>query len=431
MKVSSKPSTQVAKKSIDFMNIPDHTLLSLAVAIGIGLLVGTERERRKDEGPDRSPAGVRTFALVSLAGAVSFEIGREVLLAVVTGGIFVLTTLATSRERDADPGLTTDVALVVTGLLGGLAMTQPELAAGLAVAMTIMLNARSALHRFVRSVLSEDEVRDGLIFAAATLIVLPLLPNEEMGPFEALNPHAIWIIVILVMAIGALGHVAVRALGSRFGLPVAGLASGFVSSVATIGSMGARAREAPEQLWPAAAGAALSSVATIVEMAVLIGVTDVATLKMSIVPLACAGVAAAAYGAIVALFALRVPASELERQGAAFNIWTALGFAALLTAIVLVSRVLQGQFGMGGVVLTAAVVGLANVDPAVISVAYLVGAGKVGAADAVVPILVALSTNTLTKLVMSFSGGWSFALCQVPGLLLVILAAWAGWELTP
>jgi uncharacterized membrane protein (DUF4010 family) len=142
-------------------------------------------------------------------------------------------------------------------LLGGLAVSRPGLAA--AVAIAILLNARTEVHHFAISVLGEDEIRDALIFAAATLIVLPILPNQPMGPFGALNPHAIWIIVILVMAIGALGHIAVRLAGARFGLPIAGFASGFISSTATIASMGARAANAPELLWPAAAAAIFST----------------------------------------------------------------------------------------------------------------------------------------------------------------------------
>jgi uncharacterized membrane protein (DUF4010 family) len=408
----------------------DPDILSLAVAVGIGLLVGTERERRKDEGPDRAPAGVRTFALASLAGAVGFMIGREILLAVATGGIFVLTALAYSRTQDDDPGLTTELALVVTALLGGLAMTRPALAAGLAVAATILLNARSALHRFVRSVLSEAEVRDALIFAAATLIVLPLLPDEQLGPFDALNPQKIWIIVILVMAISGLGHVAVRALGARFGLPVAGLASGFVSSSATIAAMGERAK-APDQLWPAVAGAVLSTVATIVQMALLLGATNLETLRSMASPLLCAGAAAVAYGAIFAVLALRSAPSEAPERGQAFSLWTALGFASLLAATLLASRALDQWFGQQGISIAAGAAGLADTHSAAISVATLVGAGKIGAADAVVPILIALSTNTITKFVMSFAGGSAFVLCVVPGLVLVIAAAWAGWAMLP
>ena len=229
----------------ELTSILDPVIVSLAVALGIGLLIGTERERRKGEGPDRAPAGLRTFALASIIGASSFIVGGVSLLAVTMAGIFALTALAYWRGREDDPGLTTEIAFNATTLLGGLAMTRPGLAAGIAVSVTFLLSARSALHRFVRSVLSEDEVRDGLLFAAATLIVFPLMPDQAMGPFSALNPHSIWIIVILVMAIGAFGHIAVRLLGARFGLPIAGLASGFISSTATIGVMGARAVEAP------------------------------------------------------------------------------------------------------------------------------------------------------------------------------------------
>jgi hypothetical protein len=197
----------------------DPLIVSLAVALGIGLLIGAERERRKGMGPQRSAAGLRTFTLASLTGPVSFIAGGGTLLAVTTAGIFGLAALAYWRRVTDDPGLTTEVALVSATLLGGLAVTRPGLAAGITVAVAILLNARTALHRFARSVLSDDEIRDALIFAAATLIVLPLLPNHPMGPFGALNPHAIWIIVILVMAIGALGHIAVRLAGARFGLP--------------------------------------------------------------------------------------------------------------------------------------------------------------------------------------------------------------------
>jgi hypothetical protein len=223
-------------------------ILNLAVALGIGLLIGAERERRKGAGPSRSPAGIRTFTVTSLAGAVSFIVGGEVLLAVATAGVIILTVAAYWRGHENDPGLTTEIALILTALLGGLAIQQPALAAGIAVVVAVLLAARSRLHRFVSSVLTEDELNDGLIFAGATLVVLPLVPDRPMGPYGALNPHSIWILVILVMAISAAGYIAVRLLGARFGLPIAGLASGFISSTATIGAMGARVAKTPDVL---------------------------------------------------------------------------------------------------------------------------------------------------------------------------------------
>ncbi|WP_036259855.1 MgtC/SapB family protein [Methylocapsa aurea] len=406
----------------------DPVILRLAVALGIGLMIGTERERRKGEGPDRSPAGLRTFALASLTGAIGFIVGGAPLLAVAIGGIFALTALAYWRGHDADPGLTTEIALSATTLLGGLAMTQPGLAAGIAVAVTILLSARSALHQFVRSVLSEDEVRDALIFAAATLIILPVLPDQAIGPFGALNPHAIWIIVILVMAIGGLGHVAVRFLGARFGLPIAGLASGFISSIATIGVMGARAIKEPERLGPAAAGAVLSTVATIIQMVLLLAATNIATLRALSIPLACAGAAAILYGSIFAIQALHADSGDVDERGHAFSLKTALVFAAMLSAVLLASKAMNEWFGAAGVIAAAAVAGFADTHSAAISVATLAGAGKISAPDAALPILIAISTNTITKLVVSIAaGGWAFSLRVIPGLILVILAAWAGW----
>ncbi|MGB8401388.1 MgtC/SapB family protein, partial [Bradyrhizobium sp.] len=214
-------------------------ILNLAVALGIGLLIGAERERRKGSGPSRSPAGIRTFTIASLAGAVSLLVGGPMLLAITTAGAIVLIAVGYWRGHEDDPGLTTEIALTATVLLGALSMQQPPLAAGLGVTVAVVLAAKSRLHHFVRNFLAESELQDALIFAGATLVVLPLVPDRPMGPYGALNPHAIWVIVILIMAISSAGYVAVRLLGTKFGLPVAGLASGFISSTATVGAMGA------------------------------------------------------------------------------------------------------------------------------------------------------------------------------------------------
>src|SRR5882762_1239268 len=224
---------------------PLHPLfLGFLVALGIGLLIGIDRERKKGEGPTRHAAGLRTFTLAALLGAVAFA-GLSYLGACVF-----------------DDSATTETALVLVTLLGGLAIREPAFAAGLGVVTAVLLAARSALHRFVRAVLTDQEISSLLIFAGATLVVLPVLPDRAIGPYGALNLHTIWIVVILVMAVSALGYIAVRLVGARYGLPLTGLAAGFISSIATIGSMGARARKEPELLLPAVAGAVLSSIAT-------------------------------------------------------------------------------------------------------------------------------------------------------------------------
>lgn len=411
---------------MDFSH-PSPEVIAIVVALGIGLLIGLERERRKGEGPGRSPAGLRTFAAASLAGAVSVMVGGKGLLALVTAGIMVLTAIAYLRSRSDDPGLTSETALILTVLLGGLATQRPVLAAGVAVILAILLAARAALHDFVRTVLSEDEVKDGLIFAAATLVVLPLLPDQPVGPFGALNPRAIWIIVILVMAIGATGHVAIRLLGARGGLAISGFASGFVSSTATIGAMGARARKSPELLGAATAGATLSTVATIVQLGAVLAATSLSTLQSLMIPLLCAGAAATLYGAIFTVRGMRETGAAELQLGRAFSLPSALLLALMLSGVLVLSAGLREAFGEIGLLVSAAVAGFADTHSPAVAAATLAASGKINSADAVAPVLAALSTNTLSKIVVGWvSGGRSFALRLIPGLILVIAAAWAG-----
>ncbi len=405
----------------------DSVVVRIVVALGIGLLIGLERERRKGEGSDRAPAGLRTFAATSLAGAISFITGGALLLALVTGGIIVLTAIAYIRSCSDDPGLTSEVALVLAVLLGGLAMQQPALAAGVAVALTVLLAARAALHDFVRSVLNESEIRDGLIFASATLVVLPLLPDQPLGPYGALNPRAIWIIVILVMAISAAGHISIRLLGPRGGLAIAGLASGFVSSTATIGAMGARAAKTPDLLGPALAGGVLSTVATIVQLFAVLGATSLPVLRAMSLPLLFAGLAAAIYGAIFTIRAMGDRRAAELKPGRAFSLPTALLLALTLSGVLVLSAALRDAFGETGLVIGAAVAGLADTHSPAVAAAALADSGKINVADAVIPILVALSSNTVIKIVVAWAaGGRTFALRLTPGLVFVIAAAWAG-----
>ncbi|MGA7993505.1 MAG: DUF4010 domain-containing protein [Bradyrhizobium sp.] len=402
-------------------------IVNLIVAIGIGLLIGAERERRKGQGPARSPAGIRTFAVTSLVGAISFIVGAELLLAIATAGVIALTVIAYWRSHDDDPGLTTEIALILTVLLGGLSTQQPALAGGLAVVVAILLASRTRLHRFIRTVLTEDELNDILIFAGATLVVLPLIPDRSMGPYGALNPHPIWILVVLVMAISGAGYIAVRMLGTRFGLPVAGLASGFVSSTATIAAMGTRVKAGTDVMTAAVAGAVLSTVATVAQLTIVLGATSLPTLRTLSISLASAGLTAVIYGTIFTVLALRQKAGEQAKSGRAFNFITALVFALTLSCIMVGSAALQEWFGENGIILAAALAGFVDTHSAAISVASLVASEKMTAADAVLPILAGLSTNTISKLILAgTSGGRSFAIRVVPGLILVGLAAWAG-----
>src|SRR5450830_872869 len=240
------------------MIIDNALWLKLAVALGIGLLIGAERERNKAAKSERAIAGIRTFTIASLLGAVSTLVDFWLLVA----SLFCVTVFAAIAyfiRKDEDPGLTTEITLIFTVILGGLAMSAASLAASLSVSAAILLAAKEPIHGFVRAAITKEEMIDFLILAAATLIVLPLVPNELIGPFDAINPRNLWLIVILVMMISALGHLALRWLGGRIGLPLVGLVSGFISSIATVSAMGERARETPALMGSAVAGAVLSS----------------------------------------------------------------------------------------------------------------------------------------------------------------------------
>ncbi len=412
------------------ISVDEQSWYRIGIALGIGLLIGVERERRKGRGPARAEAGMRTFAVVALLGAVTMLLGGELLLAVAICGVAVLAAIGYHRGLKEDPGMTTEVALLLTLLLGALAMREPPLAAALGAGVAILLAARSRLHHFARRVLTEREFNDALILAAATLVVLPLIPDRHIGPFEAINPRTTWTIVVLMMGIGAAGHIALRALGPRFGLAIAGFASGFVSSAATVGSMGTRARNHPEMLRAAASGAVLSTVATVVQMAALLAATSMDMLRALTIPLAGFGVVAVCYGALFMFRNPMLPSGTQQDPGRAFSFSTALLFALTITAVVFASAAIVWWLGAGGLIPAATVTGFADAHSTAISVGSLVAAEKISVAEGVLPILLGLTTNTITKVVIAIANGGSrYAMQVVPGLLLTIGAAWLGWAL--
>jgi uncharacterized membrane protein (DUF4010 family) len=400
--------------------------IRLLSTLAIGLLIGAERERHKGEGPSRSAAGIRTFAIVSLIGGITVAIGHEWLLAVAVIAVAALSTAAYLRSAQDDPGLTTEAALILTVLLGGLTVNYPGVAAGMSVAVAVLLASREKIHGFVSLALSEAELNDALIFAAVIFVVLPLVPNRFVGPFHAINPHTIWVIVILMMTISAAGYIAVRVLGPKIGLPLAGLASGFVSSSATIAAMGSRSVQEPALARSAVAGAVLSTVATIVQLALVLAATNRATLTALAVPLVASGTVALLYGLLFTVKTLRSQAPLATASGRAFSLQTAVAFSATIAWMLLVSAALNAWMGERGVVLAATAGGFADTHSPAVSVASLVSAGTLGVSEAVFPVLAALTTNTITKIVLAItSGGRRFAVQVVPGLLLVIASAWA------
>lgn len=399
--------------------------INFTVALAIGLLIGVERERTKGEGPLRRAAGIRTFALASLLGAVAVHVGGITILALVFVAATVLTALSYLKGNKQDPGLTTEIGLVLTPLLGGLAMSDTLIASALAACVAVLLAAKAPIHRFVKGVLTDAEVGDGLIFAIVTLVIWPLLPDRFLGPMQAINPHKVWLLVVLILAIGACGHIAMRMLGMRFGLPVAGFASGFVSSLATIGAMAGRSKKHPASLEAAVSGAALSTVATFLQLGFLIFVVSPATFAILKWPLVAGGTVAAIYGLAFTLSAFRSKDPAASEPGRAFSAKTALVLAGSMMVMLVAVAALKNWFGEIGVIAGLALAGIVDAHSASVSAASLVVSGQLLPQQAVFPILAALSTNAMAKTIMAVSAGsTAYALRIVPGIILSLAAAW-------
>ncbi len=421
-----EPSAHPVRRSrtdhaVTFLERPEGRL---AIALGIGLVIGAERERRKGEGPVRVGAGIRTFTIVALLGGVVAALESEALLvvaALVVGAVAIVAYCLGERE---DPGFTTEVSLVLTYCLGALAQHQPllALAAGLSVAMLLALRAR--LHRAVRTVVSEDELRDALLFGVAAVVVLPLIPDRTVDPLGVVNPFTLWRLVVVIMGMSAVGYIAQRAIGPRYGLALAGFGAGFVSSSATIAAMGARVRADPALLQPAVAGATASTVATFVQLAVLVGAAAPSLLATLAWPLAAGGAAAAGYAALQTWRARRVEATPV--RGHAFKLSTAVLFAVLVTAIGFASALAHTWFGSAGAVTAAAVAGLADAHASAAAIASMTATGQIAPAAAVIAVLLAFSANTMTKLVLALTAGPRAYWMRVGlGLVLVLGATWS------
>jgi uncharacterized membrane protein (DUF4010 family) len=243
--------------------VPDAAV-ALAVALGCGLLVGIERERRRGEGNQQSLAGLRTFALACLMGAVSMLTGEPSLVAVGALMLAALGVVSHVRERDQYTGVTTEIALFVTFLIGVMSVWSPALAAAMAVAVTALLAARERLHLFVSHWLHPGEVRDGIFLGALVLIALPLMPNRPLWG-EVLNPYLIVQLLALLLAIQSVAHLGRRLLDARRAVALSSVASGFVSSTATIASMGMAVREGHSGARLMAGAGLLSCVATFLQ----------------------------------------------------------------------------------------------------------------------------------------------------------------------
>ena len=377
----------------------DPTLwLAIGGGLGIGLLIGLERERNP-----AGKAGVRTFALVSLLGTLAALLGVYVDTAwLLPAGLLAVTgmlVVAYARVAPAeDPGTTTVAAAGVAYLLGALAgLGEATLAAALAILVTALLYFKPELESWSAALKREEQV-SLLQFLVITFIVLPILPDRTFGPYGVLNPREIWLMVVLISGVGVASYMAMRVAGERHGTLLTGLLGGLVSSTATTALYARRSNESPALSQVALVVVSLANLVVLVRVAVLAAVVAPGILPR-LAPVLGAALAA---GLVVVAFLLhrsqRGTQLALPPARNPAEIGMAVRFGALYAFVLLAAAWLQDLVGSHGLYIATALSGVADVDPGVLSALNLYGADRIESATAVSAIAIALLANTLFKL---------------------------------
>lgn len=403
----------------------------LAVALAIGLLIGLERGwQTREETDHQRTAGLRTFALTGLLGGICGLMSVLASPIVLAAGLLAFTAAlltfsfleATAEKNFSATGV---VAGILTFMLGAYATVGNQaVAVAAAVAMAILLALREVLHSWVRN-LTWPELRSALMLLAMTFLLLPILPDRPIDPWEVINPAEIWLLAILIAAISFAGYIAVRIFGDRAGIAVAAIAGGLASSTATTISFARLAREHPESTRILAGGTLLSGATMLARIVVLAGVLKPQLLATLIWPTAAAG-AVLLIASGVLLWSERggsAKQSALEIKNP-FDLGTVLKLAGLIGIIMLAVKAVTHEVGSAGLYLLAAISGIADVDALTLSMARFAGR-QVGFEQATVAILIAAGVNTVSKAVMATAIGGTVLGIIVGGVSAAALAALA------
>jgi uncharacterized membrane protein (DUF4010 family) len=391
---------------------------NFAIAILIGALIGIEREKRRDT--EVTIGGIRTFILLAILGAVGGFLSREygsiwpLLVVVATGGVTVVAGfLIDAEERKGPIGLITELAGIVVIVLAGLAtLNHAALAVGLGILVAALLAYKQPLHGLVDKI-GWDDMFAGLRLLIATFIVLPLLPDRTVDPWQALNPRELWLLVVLISGLSMVGYVATRWLGPGRGAVVTGLTGGLVSSTAATLAFSRQSQEAgsAHAVQLLAMGTLIAWTVMFARVLVIAFAVNPVLLQDLAVPMAVMGVACLLS---VAVLYWRYLQSQMGSKGAKngsadivistpFSLTQAVKFALLFAVILLLVKILGDLDRQEGLYLVAALAGLTDVDAITLSMSQY---ARGGAAEvATIAIIVATLSNTVVKAGMAISIG--------------------------
>ncbi len=419
------------KELINWLPAELATLPHYVVALAIGLLMGLERERNP-----AAKAGLRTFALTALLGVLTAHLatalGELWLIAVglfLVGAMMIAAYLHSPQQSDGDPGTTTVTALMLCYGLGVLIWHgESQLAVMLGIVATMLLYFKPEL-RGLSERISRRDLLSVLQFAVLSLIILPLVPNRNYGPYGALNPYQIWWMVVLIAGVGLAGYVALRLVGRQRGAVVLGLLGGLVASTATTLAFSRHARANSAMMPVAVTVIVLANLVVLVRLGVLAAVVAPAVLPQ-LLPVLIGGLAIGGLGAAYGVRKLRpqggIPELAMENPT---ELRQALGFGLMYAGILLAAAWLSEWLGTGGLYGVALVSGLTDVNAITLSSLRLHNLGTLSVDVVVNVVTLAVLANLVFKSILTLSiGGRQMARHAVAGMGtagLGMMVAWA------
>ena len=379
-----------------------NTAWQFGAALGLGMLIGLERERTRGE--ERTFAGVRTFSLVALLGATSVYAGQQSALPWIFGLVFfavIALTLAAyyTTAQNGSIGATTEFSALITFLIGSLCVwNEVAIAGALAVLTMLLLALKGWLHNLAQKIEPSD-VEATLKFAIITLIVLPLVPNTNFGPegLEVINPYKTWLMVVLIAGLNFAGYVLVKVVGREHGLGITGLLGGLVSSTAVTLSFSQRSRTEPGLAPVLALAILLAWTVMFFRVVVEVGFVNISLARDLAVGMVLMGAVSLGICFLLWRRGRSTEKAEVESGHNPFELGDAIKFGALFAVVIFVASAAQVYFGNAGLYLAGALAGLTDVDAIALSMANLAQQDPANAGAAARTIVIAVISNTMVK----------------------------------
>ena len=393
---------------------------SLGLALLSGLLIGLEREQSRPAVDPRRAflGGIRTYPLIALTGAAATLLSKSLGPApLVVSGLALAMLLSLSYWRDSTAGhagITTESSALLTFLLGALAMAGDAVGplerrvfvvASIAVVTTMLLSAKTMLRELTTRI-SRDDIIATLKFLAIAVVILPVLPNEPLGPYGVLNPFRTGVLVTLIAGVGFVGYLAIRMLGSGRGMLLTGAVGGLVSSTAVTLAAAGRAKQTPVLAGVAALSVLVASTVMFVRLLAVLVAVEMSLFRALLLPLGVmAGVALLGTGLLYFREGRSAAAPSTVTLHNPFELSSALKFGALFIVVMVVSRWAQTTFGAGGAYVTGVLAGFTDVDAISLSMANLVKSGEVELNVARTTVVLATCSNTVAKSTLALTLG--------------------------